>query len=62
LIGKPEGKRPLRMPRRSFEDNIRMDIGKLWTGCIWLRYGSVVGFCERDNKPSVSIKGGVYLD
>ena len=25
LTGKPTGKRPLRMPRRRWEDNIRMD-------------------------------------
>ena len=26
LIGKPTGKRPLRKPRRRWEDNIRMDL------------------------------------
>jgi hypothetical protein len=26
LVGKPEGKRPLRRPRRRWEDNIRMDL------------------------------------
>jgi hypothetical protein len=26
LVGKPEGKRPLRRPRRRWEDNIKMDI------------------------------------
>jgi hypothetical protein len=26
LVGKPEGKRPLGRPRRSWEDNIKMDI------------------------------------
>jgi len=25
LVGKPEGKRPLRRPRRRWEDNIKMD-------------------------------------
>jgi hypothetical protein len=25
LVGKPEGNRPLRRPRRSWEDNIRID-------------------------------------
>jgi hypothetical protein len=29
LVGKPEGKRPLRRPRRRWVDNIRMD---LWRG------------------------------
>jgi hypothetical protein len=26
LVGKPEGKRPLGMPRRRWEDNIEMDV------------------------------------
>jgi hypothetical protein len=26
LVGKPEGKRPLGRPRRSWEDNIKMDL------------------------------------
>ena len=26
LVGKPEGKRPLDRPRRTWEDNIKMDI------------------------------------
>ena len=26
LVGKPEGKRPLGRPRRTWEDNIRMDL------------------------------------
>jgi hypothetical protein len=26
LVGKPEAKRPLRRPRRTLEDNIRMDL------------------------------------
>jgi len=33
LVGKPEGKRPVGRPRRRWEDNIRMDFGKLgWEG------------------------------
>jgi hypothetical protein len=27
LAGKPEGKRPLRRPRRRWEDNIKMEVG-----------------------------------
>jgi hypothetical protein len=30
LVGKPEGKRPLRKPRRRWEDNNRMDLRKIW--------------------------------
>jgi hypothetical protein len=29
LVGKPEGKRPLERPRRSWVDNIRMDLGEV---------------------------------
>jgi hypothetical protein len=29
LVGKPEGKRTLRKPRRGWVDNIRMDLGEL---------------------------------
>jgi len=41
LVEKPEGKRPLRRPRRRWEDNIKMDLQEIgWgtrTGLIWLR-------------------------
>jgi hypothetical protein len=30
LVGKPEGKRPLGRHRRRWEDNIRMDLRKIW--------------------------------
>jgi hypothetical protein len=40
LVGKPEGKRPLRRPRHRWEDNIRKDLKeigwKLWTVFMWL--------------------------
>jgi len=39
LVGKPEGKRPLTRPRHRWENDIKMDGGKVWTGCIWLRTG-----------------------
>jgi hypothetical protein len=33
LVGKPEGKRPLGRPRRSWEDNIKMDLQEVgWEG------------------------------
>jgi hypothetical protein len=37
FVGKPKGKRPLRKPRRRWEDNIEMglrDIG--WGGKVWI--------------------------
>jgi len=32
LVGKPEGKRPLGRPRRSLEDNIKMDLQEVGGG------------------------------
>ena len=32
LVGNPEGKRPLRRPRRRWEDNIKMDIQEVGCG------------------------------
>jgi hypothetical protein len=46
LVGKPEGKRPLRRPRRRWEDGIRMDLreigmgGGVWIGFDCLRIGT----------------------
>jgi hypothetical protein len=44
LVGKPKGKRPLRRPRRRWEDGIRMDLreigGGMWIGFGWLRIGT----------------------
>jgi hypothetical protein len=37
LVGKPEGKRPLRRPRRRWVDNIRMDHGEVgWSDVDWI--------------------------
>jgi hypothetical protein len=44
LVGRPEGMRPLKRPRRRWEDNIKMDLQEVgwgaWTGLIWLRIGT----------------------
>jgi hypothetical protein len=32
LVGKPDGKRPLRRPRRRWEDNIKIDLQELGCG------------------------------
>jgi hypothetical protein len=38
LVGKPEGKRPLRRPRRRWEDNIKMDLREIGIdGSNWIR-------------------------
>jgi hypothetical protein len=37
LVGKPEGKRPLRRPGRRWEDNIKMDLREIgWDGIDWI--------------------------
>ena len=45
LTGKHTGKRPLKMPRRRWEDNIRMDLGEIGSmrviGLIRLRIGII---------------------
>ena len=33
LVGKPEGKRPLGIPRRRWEDNIKMDLQEVRGSC-----------------------------
>jgi hypothetical protein len=46
LVGATEGKRPLGRPRRSWVDNIKMDLGEVgwngvdWIGSIWPRIGT----------------------
>jgi hypothetical protein len=36
-VGKPEGKRPLGIPRRRWLDNIRMDLREIgWGGMDWI--------------------------
>ena len=43
MVGKPEEKRLLGRPRRSWMDNIKMDLQEVgcgvWTGSSWLRIG-----------------------
>ncbi|KAJ4445422.1 hypothetical protein ANN_07227 [Periplaneta americana] len=49
LVGRPEGKRPLRIPRRSWEDNIKMDLREAGYDCR-------EGLCEGGNEPPGSLK------
>jgi hypothetical protein len=38
LVGRPEGKRPLRSPRRRWEDNIKMDLREIGIdGVNWIQ-------------------------
>jgi hypothetical protein len=67
LVGKPGGKRPFGRPRRTWEDNIRMDVGQIrWEGVDSIHlahgYGPVAGSCEYGNEPSGSIRVGELLD
>jgi hypothetical protein len=37
LVGKPEGKKPLRRPSCKWEDNIRIDVREIgWEGVDWM--------------------------
>jgi hypothetical protein len=37
LVGKPEGKRPLRRPRRRWVDHIKIDVREIgWNGMDWI--------------------------
>ena len=63
---KPEGKRPLGIPRRRCVDNIRMDLQEV--GCRYMDWigraqdKEVADACECSNEPSVSVKCGKFLD
>jgi hypothetical protein len=42
LVGKPEGKRPLRSPRRRWEDNIKMDFQEMGYGRMdWIELAQI---------------------
>jgi len=66
LMGEPEGRRPLGRPRRSWVDNIRMDLQEVgcWYGLDWAGpgYRQVADPCECGNEPSGSVKCGEFLD
>jgi hypothetical protein len=58
LVGKPEGKRPHRKPRRRWEDGIRMDLRVIGLGGVdrirLSGQGPVAGCCECGDEPSGS--------
>jgi hypothetical protein len=62
LVGKPEGKRPLRRPRHRLIDNIKLDLVKVglggvdWIGLAQDSDGQVEGSSENGNAPSSSMK------
>jgi hypothetical protein len=53
LVGRPEGRRPLRRPRRRWKDNIKMDLWEIGFGDVdWIRLTQEgTGSCEHGNEP-----------
>jgi hypothetical protein len=65
LVGKHEGKSPLRRAGRRWKDNINMDLQEVgWGGMDWINLaqdkGQVAGTCKCGNERSVSIKCGEF--
>jgi hypothetical protein len=60
LVGNPEGKRPLRRPRRRWVDNFRMDLGEVgWSDMDWIGLAqdrNRESSCEFGIEPSGSMK------
>ena len=67
-MGKPEGKRALGKPRRSYEDNIKIDFVEIeWNGGVdWIDLfageGQVAGSCECGDEPLCCMKYREFLD
>ena len=64
LRGKSKMKRPLRRPRRRWEEYIRMDLKEIAINTrFWVYFGSEYGFLERLSEcviePSGSVSHGV---
>jgi len=66
LVGSPEAKRPLGIPRRRWEDNIKLDLRETGIdGANWIQLAQdsqVAGFCEHGDEHSGSIKKGYFFD
>jgi hypothetical protein len=66
LVEKPDGRRPLGIPRRRREDNIKMDLREVRWGHRLDRSGSgqgqVADCCECGDEPSSFIKCGEFLE
>jgi hypothetical protein len=66
LLGRPEGRRPLGIPMRRFEDNIKMDFQEVGCGGMdWIDMAQdrdrLAGCCECGDERSGSIKRGEFL-
>jgi hypothetical protein len=66
LVGRAEEKKPLGIPRLSWEYIIKMDLQEVGCGDMDLieltQDRQVAGTCECGNEPSCSIKCGEFLD
>ena len=63
LVGKPEGKRPMRRPRRRWEDNIKMDLQEVGGGCgDWMELAQDRDRWRYGDEPSGFQKCGEFLD
>ena len=67
LVGKPEGKRTLRRPRRRWADNIKMDLQEVGCGGMdWIDLaqpmGQIADTYECGNELSGSVKSGEFVD
>jgi hypothetical protein len=64
-VGKPEGKRPFRRPRRRWEDDIKMDRGlnsaDSIQGAVFLCKNRICAY-EQDDELWGYIKGGKFVD
>jgi hypothetical protein len=55
LVGKPEGKRPIGIPRRRWENNIKMDHRETgWGGVEWIHLAQDKD-CKHSNEHSDSV-------
>jgi hypothetical protein len=66
LVGKPQGKRPLRRSRHRWKDNIKIELQEVRWGIDWIdlaqdgdRWG---GSCEHGNERSGAIKFEQFVD
>jgi hypothetical protein len=67
LVGEPEGKKPLRRPRRRWEDNIKTDLQEIGCGVMdWIELAQDRGRRRKKyecrHEPSGSTKCREFLD
>jgi hypothetical protein len=63
LVGEPEGKRPLRISRRRWEDNIKVDLRKIrCKDSSGSEQGPAAGSCEHGKVLFSSVKWWEFLE